>query len=247
MKFKTVAVAVATAVLSFGAVGPAAAHSLGQMNEHAYASPPQINGSRLQAGLLPESAFGDAFTFEQSLNSGSKLQTTHASRHVPTMSCEAFEDNEYVSFLGETAGATEEYVNTDWRATWPFAIYLADQDVVQFATDQAATTYFGQAYAKYVACRSFSVPNPGDTAPGGGSYVVGSTSTSTTTVGGHHAFLATELWSPSEASGRFLHIDVLFVVSGTNVYNLWEVAGTNDEPSPTLMSDLIHRVQSLYR
>jgi len=247
MKVSTVMVTgAAVAALCFGAVGSAAAQPLGHPGHGRPASPPQINGPRLAKGLLPPSAFGSSYTFLESLNSGSKLQTTRASRPVPRQSCAAYENDEYVSFLGQTAGATDQYMNEAWRGSWPDTLYGLSQDVVQFATDQAASTYFGQAYAKYAACLSFTVPNPGDVTPGGGTYLVSGVSISRTTVSGHHAFTATELWAPSEASGRFFHVDVLFVVAGTNVYNLWEVSGTNDVPSSALMTDLIHRVQALY-
>jgi hypothetical protein len=55
-----------------------------------------------------------------------------------------------------------------------------------------------------------------------------------------------ELWAPSNASGNSDYIDTLYAVSGTDVYELWEVSGTNDEPSAKIMTSLIHRVQGLY-
>jgi hypothetical protein len=246
MKFRMVVVTAAAAALSFAAVGSAAAQPLLLGSQHEPASPPQVNGPRLATALLPASDFGEDFVADGGIVSGSKLQTTQASKPVSGQSCEQFEDNEYVSFVGDTAGADKGYLNTAWRVGWPYDTAIVDQDVVQFATTRQATTYFGQAYAKYAACRSFTVPNPGDTVPGGGSFDAGSVSVSKTSVSGHQAFAAAELWAPSEESGRFLHIDVLFVVSGTNVYNLWQVDGTNNRPSYALMSDLIRRVQALY-
>jgi hypothetical protein len=35
-------------------------------------------------------------------------------------------------------------------------------------------------------------------------------------------------------------------VAGTNVYDLSDASGTNDEPSVKLMTTVIHRVQALY-
>jgi hypothetical protein len=246
MKFRAAAVTVATVALSLAAAGSAAAQPLGHASQHEYASPPQLNGLQLRAALLPASAFGSNFTYLSGINSGAKLQTTHASRPVPGQSCEVYENDEYVSFLGDTAGAENQYMNTAWRASWPFAVYAVAQDVVQFATTAQAATYYGQAHAKYAQCLSFSVPNPGDDLPGGGTIVVSDVSVSKTTVAGHQAFAATELWAPSEATGRTARVNVLFVLAGTNVYNLFESSGTNDQPSAALMGDLIHRVQALY-
>ena len=39
---------------------------------------------------------------------------------------------------------------------------------------------------------------------------------------------------------------MLVVVSGTNVYQFWNLSGTNDEPSPALMAQLIKQTQKLY-
>ena len=44
---------------------------------------------------------------------------------------------------------------------------------------------------------------------------------------------------------RVLH-NPLYVVAGTNVYNVYEENGINDVPSTALMRTLIHQVQALY-
>jgi len=249
MKFKTVAavVAAATAALSFAAVGSAAAQPLGHPIRHKPASTPQITGSRLLKGLLPGSEFGSAFTrFGSPITSGGKLSSTRVRQTPASLSCGIFADNNYVTNWGNTAGAGVIYENSAWAANWPFTQYSVSQEVVQFPTDHGASTFFNQSYTKYATCQSFAVANPTDTAPGGGSYVVSDGSARKTTVSGHQAFWASEEWAPSEASGELQDVEVLFAISGTNVYYLWEDTGTNDEPSPAWMSDLIHRVQALY-
>ena len=35
-------------------------------------------------------------------------------------------------------------------------------------------------------------------------------------------------------------------VAGPDVYSMWQQSGTNDEPSPTLMGNLIKKIQGLY-
>jgi hypothetical protein len=243
MKFRTVMVTAAVAALSFAAAGSAAAQTTGHRAQRMPASPPQVTGARLLSGLLSPSAFGNGFTFGASLNSGSKLQSTHAQKHVSGMSCAGFQGSEWVSGFGNTAGAAEKYNNPSPTLV---TIFYGFEDVLQFASTQAAATYFNQADAKYASCREFSEPNPGDTKPGGGTYQVNVLGVSKTTVRGDRGFTATQQIAESERPGVTLYINVLYVLGGANVYSLWQVNGTNDEPSPTVMSSLIHRIQRLY-
>ncbi len=251
MRFKIVA---ATAALSLATVGAIAAAGAGS----AVAQPsardslpkptvPQISGSRLQTGLLPASAVGAGFTPGTTLNTGSGLlSTTSATQNGPTTSCSTFEGKIYVSGFGNTAGALAEYVNPNAAMQRPEAIIQGFQDVIQFATATAATTFFTQARAKYLACLSFSEPNPTDTTPGGGTFQISTIGVSKTTVGGNAAFAVTQQIALSEHPGATEFVDVLYAVAGTDVYSMWQQSGTNDEPSPTTMGSLIHKVQALY-
>lgn len=248
MKFRTVMVAAGAAALSFAAAGSAAAQTLGHQDQHRAARSPQITGSRLVKGLLPASVFGSNYTTSGStISSGGKLTSTRVGQSPGSLSCGIFVDENYVTNWGNTGGASRIYVNQAWQASWPFTLYSVTQQVLQFATAHAASTFYNQAYAKYASCRSFSVLNPSDTAPGGGNYDVSDTAVRKTSVSGHQAFWASESWAPSQASGEVQDVEVLYTVSGTNVYYLWEDSGTNDEPSPALMRDLINRVQALYK
>jgi hypothetical protein len=241
MRFKIVVVMLAVAVLSFAAVGPAAAQPLGPANGHIPTRPPQVSGAQLQMALLPPSAFGSGFTFWASLNTGSKLQTTQAKDYLPGMSCNAFESKLYVAFFGDTAGAVEKYTNPAPRATYPNTIIDGDEDVLQFATAAAATSFYTRAEAKYAACRSFTESIPGEDI-----YQVSTLSVAQTNVGGDRAFLVTEALAVSGYRVVPLYDNFLYVVGGTNVYSFGTFSGTNDEPSPALMANLIHRVQALY-
>lgn len=243
MRFKTAAAVVAAVALSYAVAGPATAQSLAPLAKHSSA-PAQVSGSRLQRGLLPGSAFGSGFTISGRLNTGSKLLGTRAILHVPSMKCSVFEGYDYVSGFGNTAGALDQYNNPSPFATYPNTVLYGYQDVVQFASTSAATNFFNSGHSKFSACRTFSEPNPGDKSPGGGTYQVSTLSLSKLTVGGDHAFEATQTLAESEAPGITLYINVLFVVAGTNVYNLWDVSGTNDQPAP--MGKLIHQIQALY-
>jgi hypothetical protein len=247
MQFRMVmAAAAATAALSFAGAGSAAAQTLGHPVQHESAA---LTGSRLLKGLLPASAFGGSFYTAKggSISSGGKLSSTRIRQTPGSLSCGTLVNTNYTTGWGNTAGAGVSYLNSAYAGSWPFTLYSVSQNVVQFATTHSASTFFSQAYAKLSACRSFTVPNPSDAAPGGGGITVSDTSTRKTTVGGHQAFWTGESWAPNEASGFVQYVEILYAVSGTNVYYLWEDSGTNDEPSPALMSDLIHRVQALYR
>lgn len=243
MRFKTAAAVAAAVALSCAAAGPAVAQSVVPAANRGSA-PAQVSGSRLQKALLPGSSFGSDFTISSRLNTGSRLLGTRAILHVSGMKCGAFEDFDYVSGFGNTAGALDQYDNPSPFATYPNTVLYGFQDVVQFASTSAATSFFTASLSKYVACHSFSEPDPGDKSPGGGTYQVNTLSISKITVSGDHAFAGNQTLAESEASGITLYINVLIAVSGTNVYSLWDVSGTNDQPTP--MSKLIHQVQALY-
>lgn len=196
--------------------------------------------------LLPPSAFGDGFTSSATLSTGGKLQSTRATKHVPSMSCRVFEGQIFFGVYGDTAGALNMYVNPNAIGQFPDTILYGYQAVVQFTTAQAAGTFFAQSRAKFARCKSFSEPNPGDNVPGGGAFQVGSVSVAKTSISGHQAFVVTQAIAMSESPGTSWYRDILFVASGTDVYSLWEVSGVNDEPAPALMTRLIHKIQALY-
>jgi len=238
MKITIAAVLAAAAALTFTAVGSAAAQPLGSANQHESAAPPQVNGVRLQAAMLPPSAFGSGFTFDEALNSGAKLHSTRIKDHVPSMSCNAFEDEIYVSVFGDTAGAVLRYTNPAWPSSYPGTIVLGDEYVLQFATDAAAATFYGQIQAKYAACTTLTQPFFNTTAE------IDTLSVVKTTISGDKAFVVSQrLMAPGY---KVFYLPYLYVVAGTNVYDLHDVSGTNDDPSQALMKELMQRVQALY-
>jgi hypothetical protein len=241
MKFKIVAVIAAALALSSATAGSAGARPLGSVNQPKSARPPQVNGVRLQAAMLPPSAFGTDFTFSEALNSGARLMSTRIKDHVPSMSCGAFEGRVYISAFGDTAGADVRYSNPDAASAYPDTIFLGDQYVLQFATAASAVTFYSQARAKYAACVSLTEPFIGTYTAS-----VDTLSVTKTSVGGNQAFLVTQYISVPGYFEKPLYLLYLYVVAGTDVYGLSDAGGTNDEPSPALMSNLIHRVQALY-
>jgi len=248
MKFKIVAATAALSMTAAGAVavaGSAAAQPSARDSQLKTAAP-QISGSRLQTGLLPASAFGAGFTLSTTLNTGNGLLSNPTAPNVPAMSCSTFEGKIYVSGFGNSAGALDKYVNPNAAMQRPEAIIQGFQDVIQFATASAATTFFAAARAKYTACQSFSEPNPTDTNPGGGTFQISTLGVSKTTVSGDAAFSVTQQIALSETPGATEFVDVLYAVAGPDVYSMWQQSGTDDEPSPTLMGSLIKKIQGLY-
>jgi hypothetical protein len=240
MKVRLVAVVAAVTALSFTAVSSAAAQPLGFASQHKSTSSPQVDGVQLQAAMLPPSAFGADFTFLEALNSGAKLQSTRAKDHVPGMTCSAFEGRVYISAFGDTAGADVRYSNPDPKPTYPDTIFLGDEYALQFATAATAATFFSQIQAKYATCVFLTAPFGNYTA------TIDTLSVTKTTISGDRAFLVTQ---HIEVPGYFqkpLYLLYLYVVAGTNVYDISDASGVNDEPSPGLMTDLIHRIQALY-
>jgi hypothetical protein len=242
MKFKTVAVIVTAAGMSLAAAGSASALPL-KHPKHKPAPPPQVSGSRLQSALLPSSAYGDGFVTLNSLNSGNKLWSTHATLHVPGMGCATFEGARYVGGFGNTAGATDFVDNPNPAiADYPSLILTAEQDVVQFGTTGAAASFYSQAFAKYEQCSDFTVPDP----------VFDSTdelstqSFTKTTISKNQAFEVLQLESLSALPALSFYVNTTVVLAGTNVYTIDETNGVNDPVSPSLLSTLINRVQKLY-
>jgi hypothetical protein len=250
-KLRSMAAVAAVAALSLGGLsiataGSAGAQPLGHPKNHKPKPPPQVTGSRLKSALLPAAAFGDGFTGANAISTGGRLLSSNARYHVPGMSCSNFEDFAILGGYGDTAGALADDVNSNPWGSFPNTVLYGIEWVNQFASTQAATTFFNQADAKYGACTSFTEPNPGDTSPGGGTLQVTNMSVSKTTVSGNHAFTVTQQSALSEAPGFSLYNNVLVVVSGTNVYQFWDLSGTNDEPSPALMAQFIKQTQKLY-
>jgi hypothetical protein len=246
VKFRIITVVAAAAALSLATAGSAAAGVAGHATVHRTARPPQITGSRLQKGLLPPTAFGNGFTSGDTLSTGRKLQSTRVTKHVPSMSCRVFEGQIFFGTYGDTAGALNMFVNPIAPALFPDTIFYGYQAVIQFPTARQAGTFFAQSRAKFARCQSFSEPNPGDTVPGGGTFQVGSVSVAKTSVNRDQGFVVTQSIAMSESPGTSWYRNLLFVESGTDVYSLWEVSGVNDEPSPAVMTRLIHRIQALY-
>jgi hypothetical protein len=233
-----------TAVLITGALSLVSAGQAVARPDADAGRPRQVNGVTLQAGLLPASVFGDSFSIKASLNTGRNLHSTRITDRVSRLSCGAFEETQIVSGLGNSAGAVDEYDNSQWLSQYPDTVIFGYQVVLQFPSSGAANSFFGQARAKYASCGSFSAPDPSDQVIGGGQLLVDLQSLTSTSAGGYRAFAVIETVAFSQKPGMTFYNDVLYAVAGTNVYYLSQINGMND--TPTQMAALIHREQRQY-
>jgi len=238
VKFKATALIVSATALWL-AMGSAA---LASPLSHKPAAPPQVTGSRLQSALLPVSAFGDGFTVAGPLNTGNKLRSGRAVIKPSSLSCIDFEEYIFVGGFGDTAGATEGFQNQNPAfADYPSIILVGDQAVLQFKSDQAATSFYNQAFAKYKQCSAFTESFPEF------QLELTNQSLSKTTINKNTAFQLIQYVDVSSAPAVNFYENTAVVLDGTNVYTIDDLNGTNDPISASLLGELVNRVQALYK
>jgi len=244
MKASTVLTAVvaasATAALSLAAAGAAVAAPVA----HSKPGHPvtRVTGHVLATALLPESDFGaDYYMNAYVYSTGEATLAT-----VAGTSCAVFEQGYLVGY-GDTAEANMT------SALIPTAVPAAiappssvSQDVAQFPSRRAAQSFFSQAQAKYRRCVSFP----------GLPYDLGLTrivltgrGVTRTTVRGYPAFQTDQELQPAVLSGGYpvAYLNTVVGLAGTTVY-LIQQQENRDTPVPAWMpTDLISRIQALYR
>jgi hypothetical protein len=231
------AAAVALAALAAGLLlAPAA---------QASSRPVQVNGNQLQSALLPASAFGSGYESGPSSGSGRVLFNLPAQDHISRMSCGTFEDLTGLGSFGQTAFASGEIDNPNAMIDYPNSVSSFSQSVDQFASAKAASSYYGQAYAKYDKCRDFTESVPYDPEPGGGTSETTVQTFSKTSVGKYQAFQVGQINDDSESTGITINLNTLVAVAGTDVFYIESIAFTNDPISTAVMHELISRVQRL--
>ena len=239
MKFKAIAVMATATALSLGMAGSALASPLSSKPKPA----PQVTGTRLQSALLPASAFGAGFTVTDHLNTGKKLLSTKARIKLSSLSCENFAIFIYIGGFGNTAGAVDGVNNPDPSfANYPNVVVAGDQAVLQFKTTQAAASFYNQAYAKYKQCSAFT-----ETLDNLQLELTTSSLSTTTTINKNKAFQLIQYADVAALPVASEYLSTAFVLSGTNVYTIDDVSGTNDPISASLLRTFINRVQALYK
>lgn len=240
VKLKAIAIiATATAALSLGMAGSAAASPLGAKAKPA----PQVTGARLQTALLPASAFGGGFTVTQRLNTGKKFWSSKGWFKPANLSCVNFETYNYVGGFGDTAGATDSVNNPNpaW-ADYPNVVLDGDQAVIQFKTAQAATSFYNQAYARYAKCSAFNEAYPADAT----TLELSTQALAKTTIKKDKAFQLVQYVDIAALPAVNFYASTTVVLAGTNVYTVDDINGTNDAVPAALLGRLISRVQALY-
>jgi hypothetical protein len=238
VKFKAIAVTVTAMALSLGTAGAAVASPL---SHHAKPAP-QVTGARLQGALLPVSAFGDGFTVNDRLNTGSKLWSAQAHIKPSGLSCVNFEMYIYVGGFGDTAGATEDFQNPNPAfADYPSVVLGGDQSVLQFKSTQAAASFYSAAYARYKQCNDFTESDSPF------QFELTTQSLAKTTIDKDAAFQLSQIAVLSSMPQLSFYASTAVVLAGTNVYTIDDVNGTNDPISATLLGNLINHVQALYQ
>jgi hypothetical protein len=239
VKLRIVTAVLAAAALCVAAAGSAAAQPLARTS----APSRQVTGTQLLTAVLPPTDFVSSVASYRFFSSGGNLQSTRVRVHVPRLTCAEFELQIYASKFGDTATAALKYTNSNWLPFYPNVIIEGDEQAFQFATSAAAATFYDQALAKFSACTFYSSGHGSIV----GAVTVDTLSIAKTTVNGDKAFFVIERVAEAGVFEGPLYFGYLYAVAGSNVYLLFELSGTTNEPSVTLMTDLMHRVQALYR
>jgi hypothetical protein len=241
VKFKAIAVMVSATALSLGLAGSALAAPLGHKPKPA----PQVTGARLQSALLPASAFGDGFTVTDRLNTGNKLWSSRIRIKPSSLSCANFEGYIYVGGFGNTAGAVTGVDNPNPAiADFPNVILGGDDAVLQFNSTKAAASFYNQAYTRYQQCQDFTETDPFDNTI---TFELTTQSLAKTTINKDAAFQLIQYTDLSSLPALNFYQNTAVVRAGTNVYTIDGVNGTNDPISTPLLTNLIDRIQALYR
>jgi hypothetical protein len=200
----------------------------------------QVSGNQLKSALLPVSDFGSGLQSLAAVGSGSSLLHRPARGHISSMSCGNFEGTLGIGTFGETAFAIRGIISSGLSR--PRSYF---QSVVQFASTEAAASYYSQAYAKYAKCTDFTETAPPNSGLGGGSGKFTLHSISKTSIGAYQAFRVGQSAVFSKSPGFSLLANTLVVVAGTDIFYIVSTGLTNDPVPASLMRDQISRVQRL--
>ena len=207
--------------------------------------PVQVTGHKLKSALLPASSFGPDVHFDVAVGSGTSLWHQKAKDHVSSMSCGNFEDGAGLGLFGESAVATSFVDDDNAIANYPNSEFYYSQSVDQFPGTKAASTYYGQAKAKYAKCKDFTESVPASSVPGSGKMETTLMTMSKTKVGKYQAFQLTQAVTFSDSPGFSLDLNTLVTIEGTDVFAVVDLSGTNDPVSTGLMLKFINRVSKL--
>ncbi len=202
--------------------------------------PVQVTGKQLKAALIPAAGFLPGYHTIYAGNSGSRLEQG-ATRFIPPMDCFI-----YWASIGVDKGYGETAFADEMAGTGSTPVPVAevfDQAVYQFASSRAAASLYGQIDAKYLSCRSVTVPDVN-----GGKLQQTVHARFTQRVGGHRSLLLIEYLSDTKVGGPPLVTWALWTLDGTDIYMVSSQLLNVSSPQPTLSSlmlKLIARVSAL--
>ena len=192
----------------------------------------QLTGTQLLAALLPRSDFPAGFKLDKSsvFDSGRNLENSPAQHHLSSMSCRSFSFDFGGTGFGETATASDGFVNSTFTGVYT-------QQVYQFKTRSVATSFFKGLRAISRRCPSFLLD--------GFASGVFTHAFDARPIGGYRTFQVNQSGS---AQGIRIAAAMVFTVAGTDVFftgNLGIVSAPPSSPSArTTMLKLITRVRT---
>jgi len=196
-----------------------------------------VTGVQLKSALLPASDFPAGYEIyaKYSYDSGSHVSNSPARYDLATMPCGTFAVQLGSHGFGETAMATDEFLDQGRGQAYVQVVY-------QFLHPGIASTFFAGLRTTTMRCRSFTAPAFGV------STRWTQRASAAATVSGHQAM---QIAQTAVASGTTSNIDYLFVLDGTDVYGTIRVGlGAavklpDEPPAPVVITRLITRVQAL--
>jgi len=233
MPIRVMAAAIITAAAMVMAICGTAVAAVAAVAATSRAASPavQLTGVQLLAALLPASDFPAGYKLDKSFvyDSGRYLENSPAQYDLSTMRCSSFANNFGGTGFGETATAVNGFDNSDKRGVFV-------QDVYQFKTGSAATSFFKGLLAIAHRCRSFIIYG----ASGVLTHVF-----EAPPVGGHRTFQVNQ---SGTLQGILVAVDSVITVAGTDVFftiNMGVDAAAPSRPSGrTIMLRLIRRVEA---
>jgi hypothetical protein len=197
-----------------------------------------VTGVKLKSALLPASGFPAGFKIyaRYSHDSGSRMSSSPAQYDLATMLCGKFAAVLGAPGFGETAWATDEFLDRGLEQAYAQFVY-------QFRSPRIASTFFAGLRTTTMRCRSFTAYEFGV------SNQLTQHATVAATINGHQAMqIAQTALIP--ATRAMSNIDYLFVLDDTDVFGCIRAglggALVPDQPAAaTIVTRLITRVQTL--
>lgn len=208
----------------------------------------QVTGSTLAKALVPASAFGSSYSAHTS-STGKHLWSTKPAVTLASQSCKNFQVY-YLAGYGDTAEAGSDISVSDsaFQDLASNQPQFVVQDVAQFASSGAASTFFKQLQQKYNQCPSITFTTTLGSI-GQITETVTNQNVSSTTFYGHPAFQVDQADQVSDqfGDGGADSLNTTVVVAGDNVYQVQWLTADDLKVPGWLISKLLKNTQALYK